>query len=531
MDDLRTQETLDALADLFLTNVGTPRKAAAGQVAPPSPRVPPAKREMDARRESGAGTEVPAPVSSPAPAFVPAPVSAPTSASARAASHAPTHSRSASQISSHFSNENEQTGDPVDELSGPASIRLHADRDSDHPTQPGQGGLRGQRDFLDQPGGASAEHDSVSPVYRYPRAEAQPPRRALVQPKPAFIEAVFLGNLPGFGGPWLTQYAFHLAQRRGPTAIVHIIGDRAELELITASRQTVRGDEAEIAGYDADALVAHLSRLSHDADHAVVNWLIHLPSPVDPEQLGRVAGISRWTFLCGADDAAVASAARMLSELSHGTGPANQPELVSLMVMGCDEIKAREAIDKFNATAAGVLNAPAELIGSRRQMTPVHMRALGAFEAVDIWPALRGFLDSLPAMYREPSAQTAAVSNQPSAASLPPVTTSVQPVATATAGRPQTPGAMLQAAKQNKPASTEVAAVSTGVVASPVATAAGPAIGPGAAQGSSSPRVPQATAPTPQDSGLRPQDSGLKTQDSGLPLPLRSHSTAHHPPA
>src|SRR5690606_2548438 len=52
------------------------------------------------------------------------------------------------------------------------------------------------------------------------------------QPLSVLVEGVMLGNLPGFGGAWLTQYAGLLAQQDGPVAIVHVGDDSLDLELI-----------------------------------------------------------------------------------------------------------------------------------------------------------------------------------------------------------------------------------------------------------------------------------------------------------
>ena len=41
-----------------------------------------------------------------------------------------------------------------------------------------------------------------------------------VPPLELHIEALFMGNLPGFGGPWLTQYAHRVAKARGPVAVL-----------------------------------------------------------------------------------------------------------------------------------------------------------------------------------------------------------------------------------------------------------------------------------------------------------------------
>ena len=360
MDDPRTRETLDALADLFLTGTTPPvRKSpgAPGTTGGPT-RMPPRKSfDVDAL----------------ATTLEPKVMVTNDSLGSKPSSAASSHPKS-SHAFSH-----------LDELEGPGPISIgarstsaahyadRADDDASYHEEPSH--LRLQNDDeSDDAGAAPAAH----------------------------LEAVILGNLPGFGGPWLTQYAYHLAQQRGPVAIVHIAGDHADLEVVTAQRQTVRTgiDEPLPPGSSADDLIARMHRMLSDRKQPVATWLIHLPSPSDPVQVAKAASISHWTILCGSDDMAIAGASRMLQQLKKScaeqTDQNEIARIVGLMIMGSDESKAREAISKFNAATSTFLQQPVELIGSRKQMTPVHMRSLGGATGDGVWPAIEAFLHDLP---------------------------------------------------------------------------------------------------------------------------------------
>jgi hypothetical protein len=46
-------------------------------------------------------------------------------------------------------------------------------------------------------------------------------------------EAVFLSNVPGFSGPWLTQYAHQLARQRGPIGIIHLDDHAIDMDVVS----------------------------------------------------------------------------------------------------------------------------------------------------------------------------------------------------------------------------------------------------------------------------------------------------------
>ena len=380
MDDLRTKETLDALADLFLTGTTPPARK-----PPTAPlRTPPRKAFDDSDLTP----------------------------------HVIVTNQALDKMSAAGPSPSSPISSFPSELDGPGSISIGARHTS---------ASRYAEEYDDAPAPPLRLHDENNSTIDDTRA-----------PQPSHIEAVFLGNLPGFGGPWLTQYAYHVAQQRGPVALLRITGDHVDLELITAQRQTIRPglDDAIAPGSDVNAMIARLDQLLRDSALPVANWLIHLPTPTDPAQLLRAAAIAHWTILCGGDDMAVAGATRMLQNmmLSATTAP-DTARLVGVMIMGSDEAKAREAIDKFNAAASSFLRQPIELIGSRRQMTPVHMRPLGSATGNDVWPAIEAFLHDLPthdepfaATHKTPAAPVQPTIHLPSAAPVAATPTPATPI-------------------------------------------------------------------------------------------------------
>ncbi len=222
------------------------------------------------------------------------------------------------------------------------------------------------------------------------------------------VEAVFLGHLPGYSGPWLTQYANHLARRRGPVAIVHVEDEQIEVEFV-ADRQQPRAemqpdtigpggpdavDDAEQAG---EQLLDCLHDLSQLSPAPVMSWLIHLPLPLSPAALARARELPRWTLLSGVDDAAVVSAYRLLKQLLDDDLHAAERR-VGVMIMGGEDRAARIAARKLSDACSRFYETPVGLLGGLRQMVPVRQRVIGRFAAPDdVWPSIRALIETLPA--------------------------------------------------------------------------------------------------------------------------------------
>jgi hypothetical protein len=273
---------------------------------------------------------------------------------------------------------------------------------------------------------------------------AQQPRSPQPQPTASVrFEAVFLGNLPGFAAPWLTQYAHFVAQESGAAvAIVHVGPAHAEIELVD-SRPAAVGDVAAPArlhpgatpgvepgagpvgpyrnrlrlvggppetapdgaadgspmpprtasevvpdglsnGADATNFAAAIEALARDTHRPARTILVHLSEPSTPETLQLALGIPHWTIICGAYDAATAGAYRLLRQLTDGAAsfspePSSGPQSVSVMVMGAEEDRSRATAKKVTASSIRFLHMPVQLRGWRKQMVPVGVRSLGTY--------------------------------------------------------------------------------------------------------------------------------------------------------
>ena len=54
------------------------------------------------------------------------------------------------------------------------------------------------------------------------------------------VEAVFLGNLPGYSGPWLMQYAHRLAKQSGPVAVLSVGDNEVDIDLVSTDENTLK---------------------------------------------------------------------------------------------------------------------------------------------------------------------------------------------------------------------------------------------------------------------------------------------------
>lgn len=193
------------------------------------------------------------------------------------------------------------------------------------------------------------------------------------------VEAVFLGNLPGFAGPWLTQYAQFVAGRVGPVGLAQVVEDQVHVTLVTPRAGGWEG-AGSFGGADDDA--AEQGRGKATPGHAV-HWLISASSS-KPELAGDLArSIDRWTLLCGGDDAAVVGTYRTLKQLLSGRGVADADTghgvSIGLMVMGSERQNSLAAAGKLNHTAGSFLSTPVRLIGWQRKMAPVNQQVLGNY--------------------------------------------------------------------------------------------------------------------------------------------------------
>ncbi|MCE9589677.1 MAG: hypothetical protein K8S99_04045 [Planctomycetes bacterium] len=341
-DDKHTRDTLDALAELYLTGT-TPGKK------PPTP--------------PGSDPGKPDPLSGPRPIRM-APRLRPTPPATRLAPQTPATMRL-----------------PGARLFNPPPPKETASEGDDSPATVG----------------SINTHTPAAPPLRLHREEAETvsmfttapaPRRGRNHDATLTPQAVFMGNLPGFGGPWLAQYAHYLARQGEAAVILHLEPDEADVELITAHAAgagTGHGpsDNVLLAQWASDSvrldLVELLDSLLHEAPVQVHDWLFHFTAGENEEIALRAAALGHWTWLCGADEAAVAAAARQMTAMLGVLDPADRPTL-GVMVMGSDDdsaVRAAQQLDQAVRLATGV---PVQLIGSQRQMGPVTLHRLGTFE-------------------------------------------------------------------------------------------------------------------------------------------------------
>ncbi len=225
-------------------------------------------------------------------------------------------------------------------------------------------------------------------------------------------EAVLLGNLPSLAGPWLTQYAQALADQDGAVAVLHVDEDAVDLELVEPAgvrpaerggsvRVPPRGRSGAVAA-DAEGLVETLDRLVTAAGRGaspVRTVLVHLPGEGGAAE--RLHDFEHWTLLSGADDAAVVAGYRLLKRLLETDERAARAK-VGLMVVGSDEAAGRHAARRLRSAAAHFLHTPLELVGFQQKMVPARCRTLGRFPLDDeTWHRLTRWLAALEPRARD----------------------------------------------------------------------------------------------------------------------------------
>jgi len=236
---------------------------------------------------------------------------------------------------------------------------------------------------------------------QFPSAITPPDR----SPQANRVEAVFLCNLPGFGRPWLTQYAHHLALSHGPVAILHVDENQFDVELVsTPDDPSLPAHQAGLVANTiespGDRLLDCLHELSQLEPSPVRTWLVHLPIPPGRSTLARALELARWTVLIGADDPAVVSGYQLLKTLL-ADDPRKGQRRLGLMVLGSDKMESSTAAGKLNAAARSFLDTPVGLVGSIKRMVPVGQRGLGSFcGSEELWPSARSFMETMGGQVR-----------------------------------------------------------------------------------------------------------------------------------
>lgn len=380
MDDRHTQDALDALADLFLTDSDHAAPASAPK------RVPSA---------AGAAVESDAPGGERShPIRLP-----PTLRRAAVV----TADRAAAPGVSNDINDPPPT--PADVVAHAPRLRLH------RPT------------LAPAPPSRDAARPSIAPRSD---AAASSPRPVDSPASIAHVELALLGELPGFAGPWLAQYAYRIAVRRGPVAILRIEPDGIDLDLVAPrpGAEALRDDAEEpheplehaagildhppltpdaraLADLEAWArdhaegdLIDLLDTLVNFEGAPVRQWIIRPPSLPSDMTVALARKFTHWTILTGAHPAAIAGVERTLRQL-HQDGAA-VPQSVKVMYLGCDRAQARVTAQHVRQSLQGLLPAPVRFAGAQQKMGPVSLRSLGSFERVDeLLPAVVEFFAML----------------------------------------------------------------------------------------------------------------------------------------
>ena len=205
------------------------------------------------------------------------------------------------------------------------------------------------------------------------------------------VEVVFLGNLPGFASPWMTQYAQHVALECGVVGVLHIDDEQIDLDFVTtpANRMKLDALHQQIMHFDqADDLIAVLDMLNQGNQPMVGALLIHLATPLTATTQAIARSLPVWTLLSGVDEAAGARAMDWLSHCITHAKPAKMNH-VQFMAMGSDIDRAVALIRQLDERALEQWDTSIELVGVQRQMVLVHLQTLGSFPTMlEQWPVV-----------------------------------------------------------------------------------------------------------------------------------------------
>lgn len=359
MDEKRTRQTLDALGDIFLTEALKREQRAASEDADgaPKPRHAATAKSGATGAHGAAGVDI---LHAPKPFRLP-PKVRPVIIDAQSLHPAVGRKPSASGL---------------DSFSAPGA--------------PGAPTTTAQAAPVELPGHLRLVRDDEHAATAIPQA-------------PPTVEAVFLGNLPGFGGPWLAQYAHHVANDTGrPVAILHVDDEQIDMDIVGTPKHR---EELFVLRKRLSAPVSEglLPRLESIFDHgtcAIGTWLVHLPAGMgkSPEEVAgsTVVAIARqlrqWTFVTGVDHMALRAVHQSLSEMVGVTGATRKPQ-VAVMMMGADSDRIPDAIATLNGLVSDLTGNPVELAGSRKQMVPVNVEPIGSFALTgELWDGLAALL-------------------------------------------------------------------------------------------------------------------------------------------
>jgi len=226
-------------------------------------------------------------------------------------------------------------------------------------------------------------------------------------------EAVFLSNVPGFSGPWLTQYAHQLARQRGPIGIIHLDDHAIDIDVVSVFNPPMPQDAFEdvpspdemlqavvrlVAAQEVEPdVLAVMHRLATLPHHPVRHWLVRLSTPPSELDVQRAWQFERWTIISGADETAVAAAAVLLERLTAEEHNAVDPDRLEMLqiavaVVGSDPGLAGEVATRISDLADFIPQGVLPTI-AQKQMVPVSREVVGAFaDPQKQWPRIAAYL-------------------------------------------------------------------------------------------------------------------------------------------
>ncbi|MEM0914876.1 MAG: hypothetical protein AAGK09_09735 [Planctomycetota bacterium] len=420
MEDRRTQHTLDALADLYLTGVPNDPIEIDPSATPTTGAAP---SDATATPPNSEAATPPAALPPVAPATPPTAVPAtPVGNLAQHPLHGPPpfklHPRPAAKAA---------PGEPG--LSPPPAISPKPSPEPfpAPPAQPTAPALTDAFDTLDPEPLSDAETAALlGDASSFPphKNDAPPPTDVAPTPPPnvdhdldpgptpapaapgpltVMTEAVVVGNLPGPSGAWVSQYAQSLAEQEGPVVLVHLDRHEADFELVrprgdapeprdATPRRPLNAASTDQPAPPADP-IALLDHAIHHPDHPARSVLVRIDPSTDLDDLARLADLDAWTLATGPDEFATAAAVQLVDRLLTAYPEAADTAL-GLMVLGADQPAAIDAANRVAGQLGPRLAHPVELLGYQKQMLPVRISQLGRAPAdAHTWTRLLDWLE------------------------------------------------------------------------------------------------------------------------------------------
>lgn len=237
--------------------------------------------------------------------------------------------------------------------------------------------------FVDRAGEAP-EPPAESPLRLQPREPIAP-----IEPT---LDAVIVGHLPGFAGPWVAQFADHAAtadNASGGTGLglLRLAGSAIEIEYFAD------GGSFDTFARDADEIVDLPTALASLAER-VGDYAVVIDHPDTERGRARLGAVDRWTVITAANDAAIVAAYRQLKALIVDAGVPVPPRGVRVSLMGCTESEAVAAAERLTRAALTHLRVTVTYAGFRQKMQPIRRAHLGRFDlgaGVDPWIVVHGF--------------------------------------------------------------------------------------------------------------------------------------------